>query len=103
MPVYIHIMRIIMREVNEKHEPPLSLFAWKHGLGKSIRQKEVKKSEGNNVLLLPVIYLNLIVGDIVARFNLLLPLVFLAQSRKVKLWFPLEYAGVFAILAGRHW
>lgn len=56
-----------MREVNEKHEP---LSAWKRGRGKSAWQKEVKKSEGNNVLLLPVIYLNLIVGDIVARFNL---------------------------------
>lgn len=55
-----------MREVNEKHETP---SAWKHERGKSARQKEVKKGEGNNVLLLPVIYLNLIVGDIVARFN----------------------------------
>lgn len=52
---------------------------------KSARQKEVKKGEGNNVLLLPVIYLNLIVGDIVARFNLSLSLFCFVCSRQVKL------------------
>lgn len=74
--------------------------AWKHRRGKSAGQKEVKKDEGNNVLLLPVIYLNLIVGDIVARFNLPSPSssVFCVQLPS-KIMIPVRICGCVTILA----
>lgn len=46
-----------MREVNEKHETG----------GKSARQKEAEEVGRDNVRLLPVIYLNLIAGDVAVQ------------------------------------
>lgn len=52
-----------MREVNEKHEP-----TEKHETGgKSARQKEAEEVGRDNVRLLPVIYLNLIAGDVAVQ------------------------------------
>jgi len=51
-----------VRGVNEKHEP-----ARKHGRGKNCTAEKGAVEDGrNSVRLLPVIYLNLIAGDIAA-------------------------------------